>query len=306
MGDKGVGIASDRTLNEFAGPRFGPWAAYSLTKEDGSAYRIDCRTRQRRAQTNGVRYDRPFLDWNPLRFEQDDIDPVEESAWKALAWWTANHIDPSDSVAYDGLPDDRKVPKPRVRPTPIEELSAAGVIPGGGALPGAVIAIEELAHIDQILNMVKGLARRAESALPHATPGDSAWEQAAMFCLNNGIQPSDLRTFTPDHIHEVQRVFDQVKDPFRLWDRMNGSNVPLRKRVDGRRDWDINIDGIAHYGMLPDFFQDVHNTGLGGSDLQPLFNSAEDYIQMWKKAEDAASGVHDVSIETVRRGCPVR
>ena len=38
---------------------------------------------------------------------------------------------------------------------------------------------------------------------------------------------------------------------------------------------------MAHYGMLPDFLQDLRNSGLTAEDLAPLFRSAHDYVQMW-------------------------
>ena len=44
---------------------------------------------------------------------------------------------------------------------------------------------------------------------------------------------------------------------------MSGDNPPLvRDKAGPRRDFDINIDGMAHYGMLPDFLQDLRNVGL--------------------------------------------
>jgi microsomal dipeptidase-like Zn-dependent dipeptidase len=53
----------------------------------------------------------------------------------------------------------------------------------------------------------------------------------------------------------------------------------------GNRVFDINYDGLANYGMLPDFIQEVKNVGLTDKDLAPLFNSAEAYIRMWEKIE---------------------
>jgi len=51
------------------------------------------------------------------------------------------------------------------------------------------------------------------------------------------------------------------------------------------RDFDINLDGMAHYGMLPDFLQDVRNDGLTAEDLAPFFRSANDYVEMWSACE---------------------
>ena len=75
-----------------------------------------------------------------------------------------------------------------------------------------------------------------------------------------------------------------------VWDmvnKMSGSNEPLRRCTTGYRDWDFNLDGIAHEGLLPDFIQDLKNIGVNGTYLQPLFKSAEEYIRMWEKAEAA-------------------
>ena len=69
---------------------------------------------------------------------------------------------------------------------------------------------------------------------------------------------------------------------------------PLERSTMGKRDWDFNLDGLAHYGLLPDFFQDVSNllagNTLGATDLRVLFHSAEDYIRLWEKV-DANKGV---------------
>ncbi|MBI5787620.1 MAG: thrombospondin type 3 repeat-containing protein [Candidatus Schekmanbacteria bacterium] len=55
--------------------------------------------------------------------------------------------------------------------------------------------------------------------------------------------------------------------------------------------WIINTDGVAHYGMLPDFLQDLRAIGLTKEQMGPFFNGAEAYLQMWEKAE----GMSDLS-----------
>jgi microsomal dipeptidase-like Zn-dependent dipeptidase len=47
---------------------------------------------------------------------------------------------------------------------------------------------------------------------------------------------------------------------------------------------DVNVDGLAHYGLLPDFVQDVRDQGVSLEELAPLFRSAEDFIRTWEKA----------------------
>jgi len=48
---------------------------------------------------------------------------------------------------------------------------------------------------------------------------------------------------------------------------------------------------MAHYGLLPDFLQDLRNVGLTEADLEPLFRSAEDFVRMWGACEQAAAGL---------------
>jgi len=64
---------------------------------------------------------------------------------------------------------------------------------------------------------------------------------------------------------------------------MEGENYPLDRCVVGKRDFDYNLDGFAHYGMLPDFLQDLHNIGLQEEHTHSLYHSAEAYVQTWEQ-----------------------
>lgn len=61
------------------------------------------------------------------------------------------------------------------------------------------------------------------------------------------------------------------------------SHPPLIASNEGT--YDINLMGLAHYGMLPDFLQEGRNVGISEQDLTPLFRSAHDYLVMWEKCE---------------------
>jgi microsomal dipeptidase-like Zn-dependent dipeptidase len=63
---------------------------------------------------------------------------------------------------------------------------------------------------------------------------------------------------------------------------MNG--LVLGQSQAGQRTFNYNSDGLAHYGLLPDFIQDLQNDGLTKQDLAPLFRSAEAYIQVWERS----------------------
>jgi microsomal dipeptidase-like Zn-dependent dipeptidase len=64
-----------------------------------------------------------------------------------------------------------------------------------------------------------------------------------------------------------------------------GYRISLNRARTFGRSWDFNVDGMAHIGMYPDMVQDLLVIGLTEQDLQPLYRSAERYIEMWEKAE---------------------
>lgn len=69
-----------------------------------------------------------------------------------------------------------------------------------------------------------------------------------------------------------------------------GNNAPLTCYRMDRRSYDFNLDGLAHFGMVPDMLQDLKNVGLSRSDFEALFSSAEAYLEMWEKAERISTG----------------
>jgi microsomal dipeptidase-like Zn-dependent dipeptidase len=59
--------------------------------------------------------------------------------------------------------------------------------------------------------------------------------------------------------------------------------VTVDKQVSGKRVYDLNTDGVAHYGLYPDWFQDLEN--LAGDDITTdMSRGAEAYLQMWERA----------------------
>jgi hypothetical protein len=69
----------------------------------------------------------------------------------------------------------------------------------------------------------------------------------------------------------------------RAWSAMHGNNAPIHKYKIGDRDFDLNIEGVAHYGLIPDWLQDLRNIGMSEQELAALFMGAEDYIEMWER-----------------------
>src|SRR5262249_55150419 len=64
--------------------------------------------------------------------------------------------------------------------------------------------------------------------------------------------------------------------------------IPLTLQCTGERRFDFNEMGLAHYGLLPDLIADLQNVDVPREDIEMLFHSAEDYVRMWRRAEERA------------------
>lgn len=269
MPGKGIGLATDKGFTEGVGPRFGAFASYKLMEEENDYLKQTLRRQQRMSQDNAVKYDIPFQDWNPRRFEMGKLETFEDGIFeedmlKALAFWTTH--------------PQLQVPKPA-------EHSEINNVPPS----------QFLLQTDRVKHLVIGLSiTDANNLLPTGifSGTDQPWQQAIAFCFSHNTLPGNLprEKYAGDYLNLVQKKYEKWKPVYDLWQRMlNGKNEPLRKLTNGNRDWDYNLDGMAHYGMIPDFIQDLKNVGIRSDQMIPLFFSAEEYIRMWEKV-DSASG----------------
>jgi hypothetical protein len=64
--------------------------------------------------------------------------------------------------------------------------------------------------------------------------------------------------------------------------------LDILENVSGSRVWDVNRDGAAHYGMFPDWIEDLRIIA-GPQIVADMANGAEAYLQMWAKAERHAA-----------------
>jgi microsomal dipeptidase-like Zn-dependent dipeptidase len=65
---------------------------------------------------------------------------------------------------------------------------------------------------------------------------------------------------------------------------LGSSNAPLTMAQTGPKRWNYNNEGVAHYGLLPDFLQDLKNIGMSPQERSSFFTSAEYFAQMWEKS----------------------
>jgi microsomal dipeptidase-like Zn-dependent dipeptidase len=62
----------------------------------------------------------------------------------------------------------------------------------------------------------------------------------------------------------------------------------------GVREWDYNLVGAAHAGMVPDFIENLRLLGFTVADLEPLYRSARGVVDLWKTARriGPSNGLH--------------
>jgi microsomal dipeptidase-like Zn-dependent dipeptidase len=256
MGGRGVAVGTD--TNGFAklnGPRFGLNASYYLDS-NVAGWDVDPLRRQlRQAQVEAQT--------NGVRYDKPILDPRHYRFEGVLE---GNVYDETDRDIWQAV-----------------GLYYAGLNPWTDS------SIPDIN--DAVANFAKGFFATSESQLeqPGLFTGDAPYQQKAAYLVKTGQMPSS------SDASETQTLYPKVLAIWQRWLAMQGNNTPLTRSYAGNRDFDINIDGVAHYGMLPDLFQDLKNVGLTDNDLVPLFRSAEDYIQMWSLAEERSAAIRAAS-----------
>ncbi|WP_240981940.1 MULTISPECIES: discoidin domain-containing protein [unclassified Streptomyces] len=79
-----------------------------------------------------------------------------------------------------------------------------------------------------------------------------------------------------------------VTYPYRSFD---GGTV-LDRQVTGERTWDLNTDGAAHAGLVPDWIEQIRLTPGGPDVIDDLALGAESYLRTWRATERHEPGVN--------------
>ena len=74
-----------------------------------------------------------------------------------------------------------------------------------------------------------------------------------------------------------------VNYPFRSFD---GGSL-IYQQHSGTRTYDVNADGVDHYGLYPDWIEDLRKVA-GNQIVDDMANGAEAYLQLWQRAASAA------------------
>jgi microsomal dipeptidase-like Zn-dependent dipeptidase len=248
MGGRGVGIGTDTNgFAKFTAPRFGLNASYFLDFNIAGMGRDPGR--------HGFRKEQVEAQNNGVRYVDEIVDTRRYRFEGVL-----------EGDVYDSMERD---------------IWQAMALYQSGLNPWHIQKMPEAAN--GVLHFAKGFFATSDEQLerPGLLTGDGPWEQRAAFLVKTGQKPGDSAR-DPQRVHDI---YPKVLAIWHKWQQMEGNNPPLLRSYAGQRDFDINLDGVAHYGMLPDLIQDLKNVGLSDEDLTPLFRSAEDYIQTWEKCE---------------------
>lgn len=277
-GGEDYGIAFGSDANGFApqvAPRFGTDAIYFLEGDDtlnhhwGEADHERMRRTYAFQQKKGVRYDKPISTYHYHRFQPTGFLTQEErDIWEALAMAKSGANLMEAWQPGGGLSTERTGPQQhKIRNMANGFRWAQERQPTG-----------DYGNFLQCHDIADGLR------------GECPNERWAAYMCVHGVNS------IPDHLKHTRtmELFNWMKPIYNLWMQFeNGPNEPLRRSYAGTRDFDFNLDGQAHYGMLPDLIQDMKNQGLSPQQLKPLFLGAEQFIKMWEKAEAAKSNITD-------------
>jgi hypothetical protein len=74
-----------------------------------------------------------------------------------------------------------------------------------------------------------------------------------------------------------------VQYPFKSFD----GRVTFQRQRSGLREFDITKDGVAHYGLFPDWWEDIRRVG-GAAAVMDMSRGAEAYLQAWERV----NGIH--------------
>jgi hypothetical protein len=146
-----------------------------------------------------------------------------------------------------------------------------------------------LPRIYRLGGVVTPYAGNSESFVHEWTHLRDAFSGRQFFGVGYG---ADMNGFGSQGGPRGAGVANPVSYPFRSFD----GKVTIDRQTSGERVFDINTDGVAHYGLYPDWIEDLRMLA-GGKIVRDMGRGAEAYLQMWERA----SGIPKVSCDRLRQ-----
>ena len=160
------------------------------------------------------------------------------------------------------------------------------------ALNAAGADLTSQAVSDELKDDALGYAPAVELALG-LKGGTSATGSVHFKAGCRGRDATFAITGTPDEITHAMNLVAGIAVIQGLWATMTTGTAPQLERSTAgpMRDFDFNLDGLGHYGLLPDMLQDMKNGGLPTAVFTSFFRSAERYIEVWERSVAVGAGM---------------
>lgn len=68
-------------------------------------------------------------------------------------------------------------------------------------------------------------------------------------------------------------------------------DASFTRLTDGLRTWDIEVDGVANYGLFADYVRSWRQVGMTPEKEQAFFSTAEGFARMWERVEAAQAAM---------------
>ena len=91
---------------------------------------------------------------------------------------------------------------------------------------------------------------------------------------------------------------DGVQYPFKSFD----GGVTFERERSGERLFDFAKDGVAHYGLFPDWWENVRTTSGGQAVIRDMARGTEAYLQAWERVYGIRHGCKSRLKRITRRG----
>lgn len=107
-----------------------------------------------------------------------------------------------------------------------------------------------------------------------------SWSDPAKFTFGIGYG-SDVNGFSVQPPPRNPTGADKVAYPF-----VGFGGVVVHQQVSGKRTYDVNVDGVDHYGLYPDWIEDdrIVAGADGAAFLADMQRGPEVYLQLWERS----------------------
>lgn len=241
------------------------------------------------AQASGVVYADAITENRFERFRQVNVgdpnhhpgppfDREERDFWQALIVWESG-LQPADAARADLLPDRSLLDQ-----TLLIDMGMGLRWPNRKPDPDPLNAGLLIANYD--FQLASYLAKNELAP----SPGDSqnvvrlAAKFARIWAHYKAMRPARPLLEPKPWLTGAGAALQNIYDGDGRMIRSTAGDLGLA--FGGKpRDFDINVDGMAHYGMLPDFMQDLRNAGVSVTGMQALYRAAGDLLRVWRLCE---------------------